>query len=169
MSFNYIKILRCIDERLVYLFIGGVDMKYTKSSHQRDFQLFGVFGFIENGDRGKAGTKAMNELWEIIQASKLSHKGINHWVYLSDDKLFVGVELHYLENLNGQLEQLDISFNQYVSYLHIGPYHHLPLLHKQLISEIYSSKEEIKYPVIEVFGDWNDDESKLETELIYPI
>jgi hypothetical protein len=128
-----------------------------------NIKLHGVFAYIED-DRGSAGTQAMNQMWQIIQDNNLTHKGINHWVYLSENKMFVGVELETETDL---LEQYIVTMNKSIYYKHIGPYNLLPSIHQTIIDDIKSRFEEIHYPVVEVFGHWTDDQSKLETEIYY--
>lgn len=57
------------------------------------FYLHGVGGVIEKGKFGEVGFRLMNEMWQVVKGAGVPTTGINHWVYLPDNRMFVGVEL----------------------------------------------------------------------------
>jgi hypothetical protein len=60
------------------------------------FHLHGIGGGVENERYGEVGFRLMNELWQTIKGAGIPTTGINHWVYLPDGRMFVGVELRTL-------------------------------------------------------------------------
>jgi hypothetical protein len=54
--------------------------------------------------------------------------GINHWVYLPDDKMFVGVELRgpHPSLSPVPLVPLEFQLSRYLKHVHVGPYQALP-------------------------------------------
>ncbi len=79
----------------------------------------------------------MSEMWKVVKDVKLKTTGINHWVYLSDDRMFVGVEVKNSEQstIPEQLELLEFELQRYLKHLHIGPYHALPQKWRALRSD----------------------------------
>ena len=57
------------------------------------FHLHGKSSAVENERYGETGLKLMDEMWKIIRQAGAANSGINHWVYLGDGRMFVGVEL----------------------------------------------------------------------------
>jgi hypothetical protein len=57
------------------------------------FHLHGIGGVVEDGRYGEVGLRLMNELWRAVKGAGVLTTGINHWVYLPENKLFVGVDL----------------------------------------------------------------------------
>ena len=65
------------------------------------FHLFGFSGFVENKNYPQVGMALMNQMWSVVKGSKIETLGINHWVYLPDDRMFVGVELKHPDRASG--------------------------------------------------------------------
>ena len=59
------------------------------------FHLHGIGGVVENERYGEVGLRLMNEMWQAVKGAKIPTTGINHWVYLPDKKMFVGVERRF--------------------------------------------------------------------------
>jgi hypothetical protein len=57
------------------------------------FRLHGIAGAVDNERCGEVGLRLMNEMWQAVKAAAVPTTGINHWVYLPDGGMFVGVEL----------------------------------------------------------------------------
>ena len=57
------------------------------------FHLHGIGGVVENERYGEVGLRLMNEMWQAVKGAGILTTGINHWVYLPDGRMFVGVEL----------------------------------------------------------------------------
>jgi hypothetical protein len=57
------------------------------------FHLHGIGGVVEDERYGEVGMPLMNEMWPIIKGAGIPTTGINHWVYLPGEGMFVGAEL----------------------------------------------------------------------------
>ena len=70
----------------------------------------------------------MNEMRQAVNGAKIPTTGINHWVYLADERMFVGVELRSPRQspTPDPLEPLEIELNRYMRHVHVGPYQALP-------------------------------------------
>ncbi|MCA9261120.1 MAG: GyrI-like domain-containing protein, partial [Planctomycetales bacterium] len=92
------------------------------------FRLYGLKGLVNGRSYGEVGFALMNAMWETIKQSQFPHRGVNHWVYLPDDRMFVGVETSVDDEppLPNRFEMLELSLARHARYLHVGPYEALP-------------------------------------------
>ena len=132
------------------------------------FHLHGIRGVVENERYGEVGLRLMDEMWRVVKAAKTLTTGINHWVYLPDGKMFVGVELRNPQQapLSDQFEPLEFELQRYLKHIHVGPYQALPQKWKDLQAELIARGEVIGSPSLEVYGHHCDEPSKLETTIL---
>jgi hypothetical protein len=132
------------------------------------FHLHGIEGVVENEKYGEIGFRLMNEMWQVVKGANVPTTGINHWVYLPNDKMFVGVELRSPEQtaLPDRLEPLEFELQRHLKHVHIGPYQALPKKWQDLKAELAARGEVIGSPSLEVYGHHCDDPSKLETTIL---
>ena len=112
--------------------------------------------------------RLMNELWPLVKGTNLPNTGINHWVYLPDNRMFTGVELLNTANIPfpKQLESLEVKLHRYLEHVHIGPYEALPQKWSELKSMLRMLGEVIVSPSLEIYGHHCNDKSKLETTIL---
>lgn len=113
----------------------------------------------------------LDRVWPVLRQNKVSNRGLNHVVYGPQDDVFAGVEADLAD---GEVEALGlekrtVQVGQYVYWKHVGPYQLLGNACIELRQWIESAGRRTAYPLIEKYGHWTDDESKLETELIQAI
>lgn len=132
------------------------------------FHLHGVGGVVEGGRYGEVGLRLMNEMWRAVKGSEIPTTGINHWVYLPDDKLFVGVELRSPRLLptSDPLEPLELELPRYLKHVHVGPYQALPQKWADLKAELAARGEAVGSPSLEVYGHHCDDPAESETTIL---
>jgi hypothetical protein len=132
------------------------------------FHLHGIGGVVENERYGEVGLRLMNDMWQVVKGAKIPTTGINHWVYLPDGRMFVGVELRNFQQLptTDQLEPLEFELKRYMKHVHVGPYQALPQKWKELKAELAAHGEVIGSPSLEVYGHHCDDPSKQETTIL---
>ena len=130
--------------------------------------LHGVSGAVENERFGETGLRLMNDMWRVVKEAKIPTTGINHWVYLTAGRMFVGVELQNQEQVPtpDQLEPLEFELQRYMKHVHVGPYQALPQTWKELKTELAARGEVIDAPSLEIYGHHCDDPSKLETTIL---
>ncbi|MBP1963359.1 GyrI-like domain-containing protein [Paenibacillus aceris] len=132
---------------------------------------FTLFGYSKTHDPNKAYSETIFELldkvWAEVRNKKLSHTGMNHVVYEVDHEIFAGIELISPPNEDSLLEKRDVTFQRYAYCKHIGPYSQLDETYESIRSIVKESREHHVLPLLEVYGHWNEDESKLETEIYY--
>ena len=132
------------------------------------FHLHGIGGVVENERYGEVGLRLMNEMWQIVKSAQIPTTGINHWVYLPDGRLFVGVELRNAQPSPApeKLEPLEFELQRRMKHVHVGPYQALPQKWKDLKAELAVRGEIIGTPSLEIYGHHGDDPSKLETTIL---
>jgi hypothetical protein len=130
------------------------------------FCLYGKSSVVSGNAYGEVGLKLMNEMWNVVKQNHIANSGINHWVYLPEDRMFVGVELLQDAPPPGELEPLQFELPRYLKHVHIGPYQALPEKWKLLKAELTARGEEISFPSLEVYGHHCEDSKALETTIL---
>ncbi len=80
--------------------------------------------------------------------------------------MFTGVELEESLKDNTLLQHKHIMLEKYAYFKHIGPYRLIGQAGQNMNEEIKSRGFQTTLPYIEIYGHWNNDETKLETELL---
>ena len=132
------------------------------------FHLHGIGGVVENERYGEVGFRLMNKMWQVVKSAGIPTTGINHWVYLPDNRMFVGVEIRNPQQRStlDQLEPLEFELPRYLKHIHVGPYQALPQKWKYLKAELATRAEDIGSPSLEIYGHHGDDPAKLETTIL---
>jgi predicted transcriptional regulator YdeE len=128
--------------------------------------IYGFSGIAMNKDYAGAAFKLMDKMWQVVKGNNLKNKGLNIWVYEPNEKVFAGVELTDIPNLETGLELKSITLIKYAYYKHIGPYNLIKQAGQNMINDLKSKGYEIIMPYIEIYGHWTTDETKAETELL---
>jgi effector-binding domain-containing protein len=134
-----------------------------------NIEIYGFAGVAINRNWAETGMSLMNKMWKEVKANLLKHKGINIWVYEEEDKMFAGVELDGAPQLNTALELKKIHLPRYARCKHIGSYGKIGETGSKVIKELNSKGIKTCLPYLEIYGHWTDDESKLETALLWCI
>ena len=132
------------------------------------FHLHGIGSVVQGEHCSQVGLRLMNEMWQVVKSAKIQTTGINHWVYLPDSMMFVGVELKNGEaaNLPHQLSPLKLELPRYLKHVHSGPYQELPEKWKGLKNELLARGQTQCSPSVEIYDHHCEDASKLETTIL---
>ncbi len=132
------------------------------------FHLLGIGDIVENERYGEVGLRLMNHMWQLVKSAGILTTGINHWVYLPDNRMFVGVEIRSPQKGRtlDPLEPLQFELPRYLKHIHVGPYQALPQKWKDLKSDLARRAEAIGSPSLEIYGHHCDDTAKLETTIL---
>jgi hypothetical protein len=132
------------------------------------FHLHGLSSSVDNHCYGEVGCRLMDQMWKVVKETKLPTTGINHWVYLAGDQMFVGVEVRDSEQgtIPEPLQPCECELPRYAKHVHIGPYHELPQKWQSLKAALAARGESITMPSLEVYGHACEDESKAETTIL---
>jgi effector-binding domain-containing protein len=131
--------------------------------------LYGFSGIAIGQDFAGTGFKLMDRMWKIVKSNNLKNKGINIWVYESQNKMFAGVELESVPPDNLGLEHKVVHLTKYAYHKHIGSYKLLKQAGQDINDELKSRGIQTDLPYIEMYGHWTNDESKLETEILVAV
>ena len=130
--------------------------------------LHGFSGKVLNKDYASAGRPLMDALWKEVRIKEIKNKGINFWVYDKHDILFTGVELEQDVD-DTSLEIKNIALSKYAYWKHIGPYSKLKDAYSAMHIELEKRGINFYYPFLEIYGHWTNDETKLETEILFSL
>jgi hypothetical protein len=113
----------------------------------------------------------LNRVWPVIKGNAIPNDGINRVVYEGDDTVFAGVVLGQADGGGAEsipaaasFERKTIRLTRYAYWKHIGPYHLIPATGAAMTKALEARGLRTGWPMIEVYGHWTNDESKLETE-----
>lgn len=109
----------------------------------------------------------LNRVWPVIKSAAIPNDGINRVAYDSDCSVFAGVILGPGAEAipaAATLERKTIRLTRYAVWKHIGPYHLIPATGQAMTQALKAAGHHPGSPMIEVYGHWTNDESKLETE-----
>ncbi|MBP1994437.1 GyrI-like domain-containing protein [Paenibacillus eucommiae] len=145
-------------------------MDITIFNDKKAFLLYGVSKIHEeHKEFSKEIFEVINPVWAEVKEKSLSHKGINHVVYDVNHILFAGIELNEPIEVGIKLKEREFVFEQYAYYKHIGPYNELDDAHRKIRSHIEALGREFTFPILEIYENPSDDETKLETEILYTL
>lgn len=130
------------------------------------FSLAGLSSAVENNNYAATGLSLMDRMWRIVKESETRTTGINHWVYLSGNRMFTGVELLVASTAPEKLECLKFQLGRHLKHTHIGPYSLLPSKWAALKTELTRRGESIGACSLEVYGHHCDDPSRAETTIL---
>lgn len=82
-------------------------------------------------------------------------------------KVEVGVQVDKRFDSDGAVVSSAVPAGRVARTLHVGPYGEMHRAHMAIQQWCKANGEEPAGPNWELYGDWNDDESKLETEVFY--
>ena len=132
-------------------------------------ELYGISGVAIDREWSKTGMILMDRMWKEVKGRHFANKGINVWVYESDNEMFTGVELLSPPPGNTILEHKKLILPKYVYYKHIGPYDKIKDSGARLSKEFERDGIHAGLPYLEMYGHWTEDASKLETEMLWSV
>jgi effector-binding domain-containing protein len=141
-------------------------MNVEISNEPLKLTIHGYAGVAANKDYSGTAFRLMDKMWQVVRSKQLENKGMNIWVYEPDQKVFAGVQLTETTDTDTGLEQKEIHLLKYARCMHTGPYHLIKQTGQHMREELKRTGFEVTLPYIEIYGHWDKDESKLETELI---
>ena len=142
-------------------------MSVTVIDNPFNAKLYGFSGIAINKNWKQTGFGLMNRMWAQVKSRNLKNKGLNVWVYEENNRLFTGVELEDTPPNEAGLELKEITLIKYGCYKHIGSYNLIGEAHAKALNEFNNRGLKICLPYLEIYGHWTEDESKLETELLW--
>lgn len=127
----------------------------------------------------------LGRVWPVIKAGAIPNDGLNRVVYERDGNetestaclngciVFAGVALADTATVGpanaalegaAVLERKTVRLLRYAYWKHVGPYHLIPTTGAAMTKSLAARGLRTGSPMVEVYGHWSPDESKLETE-----
>lgn len=129
-------------------------------------ELHGFSGTTLEKDYVGTAFKLMDKMWQVVKGNNLPNRGLNVWVYEPNEVVFAGVELLEVPHSDTGLEHKSIVLEKYAYYKHIGSYDLIKSVGQKMREELKDQGFTIAGPYVEIYGHWQEDGSKLETELV---
>ena len=110
----------------------------------------------------------LNRVWPVLKGNSIPNDGINRVVYEGGGMIFAGVVLNAgAETMPAAatLERKAVRLTRYAVSKHVGPYHLISATCAAMNKALEAAGHRTDWPMIEVYGHWNSDESKLETDI----
>ena len=163
----------CITLHLCDTILGEMDSTERRAHMNLDIinqpktiTLYGVSKVHdENKDYSAEIFELLDRVWPEVREKSLAHTGINHVVYDCEDVVFAGIELKSPDEPETSLVKMEYTFQRYAYWKHIGPYSELEDVYNKIFLRIKDLGLTSGCPNMEIYGHWNNDESKLETEI----
>jgi len=130
-----------------------------------EIDIYGFGGIAINKEYGATAFKLSGKMWEAVKADGIKSEGKNIWVYEDDHRVFAGVEIKSRPSDEVGLEHKKLSLKKYAYYKHVGPYSLIGQAGNNMTKELAAKGYATTLPYVEIYGHWNGDETKCETEL----
>ncbi len=111
-----------------------------------------------------------DEVYGFLKESDVKQNGQNVIVYLDDAmNIEVGVQISADFNGSGRVVCSSIPGGRVATTVHMGPYSRLPEAHAVVREWCSKGGHELTGPRWEIYGDWDNDPSKLRTDVFYQL
>lgn len=129
---------------------------------------------VRLGEVGTAWRPALDEVWAFLRGEPGLHAG-GHNVFLyhhpthraAPMQVDFGVEVSRSFAPSGDVFATETPAGAVAVAVHVGPYDRLREAHDAIHAWAAANRREFAGQSWEVYGDWNDDPSKLETTVVY--
>ena len=129
--------------------------------------LFGLTDIHDPSRRyGEEIVALLGPVWKAVRLNLIATTGINHAVYGENGEYFCGLECVSQSQPIPGLIQRQITLERYAYSKLIGPYSQIPRVYDEIRAEIKRLGLQAVAPAVEIYGHWNDDPAKLETEIL---
>jgi effector-binding domain-containing protein len=119
-------------------------------------------------DLSRVVPQACGEVWNYLRAHRVEGAGRHVAVYLDGQiNLEVGAEVAHPFPSDGRVVLSSTPAGTVATTAHIGPYHGLHGAHAAVCAWCADNGRTMAGPNWEVYGHWDDDPSKLRTDVFY--
>jgi effector-binding domain-containing protein len=111
---------------------------------------------------------ACGEVWQFIRSSGLPHTGRNMALYLDGDmNIEVGVIVSHPFSSDGPVICSATPGGMAATAIHLGPYDRIGEANRAILDWCAAQGYRVAGPSWEIYDHWNDDPSKLRTDIFY--
>ena len=111
----------------------------------------------------------LNRVWPVVKAGAIPNKGINWAEYGENGEIFAGIEADIPDPAAVGLERRTVRLAKYAEWKHIGSYSKLGETYDALYKAVGAMGLRAGRPLVEMYGHWTNDESKLETTILLSV
>jgi hypothetical protein len=111
----------------------------------------------------------LDRIWPVVKGRGIANTGINHVVYGQDGMVFAGIELTVPAPADLGLIARAIAMPRHAHWRHVGPYSGLGAANAAARAALAAAGLAQRGPMIEVYGHWDADETKVVTDLLYAL
>lgn len=114
-----------------------------------------------------------DQVWAFLKEhTEIPQPGTNIWIYRSDGsedgfQVEAGAEVFAAFESSGSVSCSQTPSGSVARAMHVGPYSGIPDAHQVVREWCALNGHALAGPNWEVYGHWNEDESKLETEVFH--
>lgn len=137
-------------------------------------KLAAVSRQVRLGEVGSVWRPALDLVWEYLRTHPgLRADGHNVFLYRHPERrgalmdVDFGVEVTRPFDSSAEVHEVDTPAGEAAVATHIGPYDRLSETHDAVHAWVAAHKRTLAGYSMEIYGDWSDDPSKLETTVIY--
>jgi effector-binding domain-containing protein len=147
----------------------GLPMPYdVQITHVEPQPIAVVRRQIRPDQLSKVVPDACGEVWQFIRASSIPHTGINLALYLDlEMNLEIGVIVLGPFNSESSVICSATPGGRVATVAHFGPYNRLGDAHQAIKDWCAARQHAFAGPFWEIYDHWNDDPSKLRTDVFY--
>jgi hypothetical protein len=136
--------------------------------HPLEVELVGASGRHDPAKAyGAEIIQLLNRVWPVLKARAIPNKGTN-WVVYGEgcEHIFAGVEADVADERSLGLERKVLRLGRYAECTHVGPYARLGETGEAFQKALKAMGHTTAAPMVEVYGHWDPDESKLQTTIL---
>jgi effector-binding domain-containing protein len=116
----------------------------------------------------KLWMQLLDRVYEFLRGSEVQQSGHNVMLYLDDrPSVEVGVEVDRPFAAEGEVVASVLPAGDTATTIHRGPYDQLGAAHGAVKQWCAEQGYELAGPLWELYGDWRDDPTELETEIFH--
>ena len=112
----------------------------------------------------------LDEVYRFLGTSEVRQDGHNVMLYLDDQpavEIGVGVDRAFEPTDGSPVVSSTLPAGPVATTVHRGSYARIGEAHEAVIRWCHANGHALAGPRWEIYGDWHDDESRLETEVVY--
>lgn len=125
------------------------------------------------GEVGRVWGSALDLVWAFLRSHPEIQRGHNFFLYYHPARRGEPMDVYFgvqaMERFEGEGEVIcaDTPAGEVVMTTHVGGYDQLSGAHNAIHAWCASSGREFGGSSWEIYGDWNDDPTKVETQVVY--
>lgn len=110
---------------------------------------------------------SLDKVYAFLNERQIGGRGCNVVIYDGPASMIAGVEMATAFQPEGDVVLAATPAGQVATATHVGPYHEMMRTNDAIVAHCRDSGHKLAGVSWEVYGDWDEDESKLLTDVFY--